>query len=97
MIELIQFPWSPYCLVQKRILEFGRVRFRAVDISVNDRSRVWRMTRQRYYQVPILRDGRNTVFETDDDSQVMEKYSGHYELPSALPRLSEWHSRMISI
>ena len=74
MIELIQFPWSPYCLVQKRILEFARTRFKTVNIPVNDRSRVWRMTRQRYYQVPVLRDGRNTVFETDDDSQVIAKY-----------------------
>jgi glutathione S-transferase len=74
MIELIQFPWSPYCLVQKRILEFARTRFTVVNIPVNDRSRVWRMTRQRYYQVPVLRDGRNVVFETSDNSQVIAKY-----------------------
>jgi glutathione S-transferase len=87
MIELIQFPWSPYCLVQKRILEFARVRYQTVNISVNDRSRVWRMTRQRYYQVPVLRDGRNTVFETDDDSQVIAKYlDGKLQLGLFPPR-----------
>lgn len=74
MIELIQIPYSPYCLVQRRILEFSGVRFRLTNIPSNDRSLVWRLTRQRYYAVPILRDGRNVLFETDDDSQVIAKY-----------------------
>jgi glutathione S-transferase len=74
MIELYQFAWSPYCLVQLRILAFARVRFKAVPVPVNDRSRVWKLTRQRYYQVPVLRDGRNVVFETSEDSQVIAKY-----------------------
>lgn len=74
MIELYQFPWSPYCLVQQKILEFARVRFKSIDVPVNDRSKVWRLTRERYYQVPIVRDGRNVVFETSDVSQVLAKY-----------------------
>jgi glutathione S-transferase len=74
MIELIQFPWSPYCLVQRRILEFADVRFRVVNVSAIDRSLVWRLTRQRYYMVPVLKDARTVVFETADDSQVIAKY-----------------------
>jgi glutathione S-transferase len=74
MIELIQFPWSPYCLVQKRILEFGQVAHRAVNIPPSDRSLVWRLTKQRYYQVPIIKDRRNVLFETDEFSQVIAKY-----------------------
>lgn len=74
MIELVQFPWSPFCLVQRRILEFAGVRFRVVNLPVNDRSLVWRMTRQRYYQVPVVKDGRTVIFETDDESQVIAKY-----------------------
>jgi glutathione S-transferase len=35
---------------------------------------VWRLTRQRYYGVPIIRDGKNVIFEVDDDSQVVAKY-----------------------
>jgi len=35
---------------------------------------VWRLTRQRYYGVPIVKDGREVVFETDNDSQVVAKY-----------------------
>ena len=44
------------------------------DIPPSDRSLVWKLTKQRYYQVPIVRDGRNVLFETDDNSQVIAKY-----------------------
>ncbi len=74
MIELIQFPWSPFCLVQKRILEFSGVPHRITNIPPSDRSRIWRLTRQRYYQAPVLKDGRNVLFETAEDSQVIAKY-----------------------
>jgi len=74
MIELIQFPWSPFCIVQRRILEFAKIPFKTVNIPNHDRSLVWRLSRQRYYGVPIIRDGRTVVFETDEDSQVIAKY-----------------------
>lgn len=74
MIELIQFPWSPYCLVQRRILEYTGVPFKTLDVPATDRSLVWRLTKQRYYQVPLLRDGKTVVFETDEHSQVIAKY-----------------------
>ncbi len=74
MIELIQFPWSPFCIVQRRLLEYSGIRFKIVNIPPADRSVIWKLTRQRYYDVPIIRDGRTVVFETDDDSQVIAKY-----------------------
>jgi glutathione S-transferase len=74
MIRLIQFPWSPYCLVQKRILEFGALPHEIVDIPPSDRSLVWRLTKERYYQVPVLKHGKTVVFETAEDSQVVAKY-----------------------
>jgi len=74
MIELIQFPWSPFCIVQRRILEFAGAPFTIIDVPNSDRSLVWRMTRHRYYGVPIIRDGRRVIFETDGDSQVIAKY-----------------------
>jgi glutathione S-transferase len=74
MIELYQFPWSPFCIVQRRILEYSGAPFKIIPISVVDRSRVWRLTRQRYYGLPIIRDGRNVVFETSHNSQVIAKY-----------------------
>jgi glutathione S-transferase len=74
MIELIQFPWSPFCLVQRRILEYAGVRFKIINIPSQDRSLVWKLTKQRYYGVPTLRDGRNIIFEMNEDSQVIAKY-----------------------
>ncbi|EEF59853.1 glutathione S-transferase family protein [Pedosphaera parvula] len=74
MVELIQFPWSPFCIVQRRILEYSGVSFKITNIPSSDRSMVWRLTRERYYGVPVIRDGRNIVFETDNNSQVIGKY-----------------------
>jgi glutathione S-transferase len=74
MIELIQFPWSPFCIVQRRILEFSGVRFRITNIPNGDRSLVWRLSKQRYYGVPIIRDGKSVIFEVNEESQVIAKY-----------------------
>lgn len=74
MIQLIQFPWSPFCIVQRRILEYSRAPFRIVNVPNGERSLVWRITRGRYYQVPVIRDGKTVVFEVDEDSQVIAKY-----------------------
>jgi glutathione S-transferase len=74
MIELIQFPWSPFCIVQRRILEFSGAPFKTTNIPNQDRSLVWKLTRQRYYGVPIVRDGKNVIFEVSNDSQVIAKY-----------------------
>ena len=74
MIELIQFPWSPFCIVQRRILEFSGTPFKITNIPNQDRSLVWKLTKHRYYGVPIIRDGKYVVFELNDDSQVIGKY-----------------------
>jgi glutathione S-transferase len=74
MIELIQCPWSPYCLVQRRILEYSRVKFKITNIPPSDRSLIWKLTRERYYQAPIIVDKGHAVFEVDDNSQVIAKY-----------------------
>src|SRR5688572_4266623 len=74
MIELIQFDYSPYCIVQRRILDYSRQKYKLRSIPVTDRSLVWKLTKQRYYQVPILKAGKEVLFETEDDSQVISKY-----------------------
>jgi glutathione S-transferase len=74
MIELIQFPWSPFCIVQRRILEFSGARFKITNIPNGDRTLVWRLSKQRYYGVPIIRDGKSVIFEVSEDSQVIAKY-----------------------
>jgi glutathione S-transferase len=74
MIRLYQFPYSPFCIVARRILEFGRIPHQTINIPNSDRKQIWKITKQRYYQVPVIKDGRSVVFETDDESQVIAKY-----------------------
>jgi glutathione S-transferase len=74
MLQLIQVPWSPYCLVQNRILSYSQAPHEVQNIPPTDRSLVWKTTRQRYYQVPVLKDGKSIIFETGDNSQVIAKY-----------------------
>jgi glutathione S-transferase len=45
-----------------------------VNIPAGDRTLVWRLTRQRYYGVPIIKDGKKVIFETDDNTQIVAKY-----------------------
>ncbi len=74
MIELIQFAWSPFCIIQRRILEYSGARFTITNIPNSERSLVWRLTRKRYYQVPVIRDGKSVIFEVGEDTQVIAKY-----------------------
>src|SRR2546423_7881928 len=73
-MQLIQFPWRRFCIVQRRILEFSGTRFKVTNVPNGDRSLVWRLSRQRYYGVPIIRDGRSVIFEVNEESQVIAKY-----------------------
>jgi len=74
MIQLVQFPWSPFCIVQRRILEYSSAKFKIINIPNGDRSLVWKLTKARYYGVPIIRDGRSVIFEVSEDSQVIGKH-----------------------
>lgn len=74
MIELIQIPWSPFCIVTRRLLEFSGAKFKIINIPTGDRSLIWRLTREKYYAVPILKDGAKVVFESGDDTQDVAKY-----------------------
>ncbi len=81
MIELIQFPWSPFCIVARRILEYAGARHKIVNIPIEDRTLVWRLTRGRYYQVPIIKDGKHVLFELGEETQVVAKYlNGKFQL-----------------
>ncbi|HLP77643.1 MAG TPA: glutathione S-transferase [Candidatus Paceibacterota bacterium] len=74
MIELVQFPWSPFCIIQRRILEFSGARFKIINIPPQDRSLVWKLSKQRSYGVPLIKDGKTVVFETSDDSQNVARH-----------------------
>ena len=74
MIELIQFPFSPFCLPTRRILEFSGAKFKIINIPPQERSLVWKLTKQKYYGVPTLRDGKRIIFDDTDDQQIVAKH-----------------------
>jgi glutathione S-transferase len=74
MIELIQFPWSPYCIVIRRILEFSGKPFKVRNIPNGERTLVWKLTKGAYYAVPIIRDGSQVIYEMAEETQVIAKY-----------------------
>ena len=69
MLELIQFPWSPFCLPMRRILEFSGAPFKIINVPPQDRLLVWQITKKRYYGVPVIRDGIKVIIEDGEDSQ----------------------------
>lgn len=75
MIELIQFPWSPFCLIQRFILEYSGAKFRITNLKrADDRAAVWKLTRGRYYGVPVLKDGSKVIIEDSEETQNLARY-----------------------
>ena len=74
MITLIQFPWSPFCISVRRILERHRIAHRVRNISSHDRSEVIRATKGRGYTVPCVVDGKTTVADFTDFGQEVARY-----------------------
>ena len=74
MIELIQFPWSNFCAVARTILQASGAKFKVTNIPNGDRTRVWKLTQGRSYQVPLVRNGAKVVFESGDDTQDVARY-----------------------
>ena len=74
MIELIQFSWSPYCIVTRRVLEFSGKPFKVRNIPNGERTLVWKLTKGAYYAVPVIRDGSQVIYEMGEETQVIAKY-----------------------
>jgi glutathione S-transferase len=58
----------------RRILEYSGARFKIINVPPQERLAVWKLTKGRYYGVPIIRDGKQVIFEDNDDSQNVAKY-----------------------
>ena len=74
MITLIQFPWSPFCITIRRILERHRIPHRIRNIPSHDRSDVIRATKGRGYTVPCVVDGKTAVSDFTDFGQEVARY-----------------------
>jgi glutathione S-transferase len=74
MITLIQFPWSPFCITVRRILERHGIPHRIKNIPSHDRSEVIRATKGRGYTVPCIVDGKRAVSDFTDFGQEVARY-----------------------
>jgi len=74
MLELIQFPFSPFCLPTRGILEFSGAKFKTINVPAQERGLVWKLTKEQYYGVPVIRDGSKVIFDDTDDQQIVAKY-----------------------
>ena len=74
MMTLIQFPWSPFCISIRRILERNSIPHRIKNIPAHDRSVIIRATKGRCYTVPCLIDGRTAIADFSDLGQEVARY-----------------------
>lgn len=73
-MNLIQLPFSPFCISICRMLDWAGVTYQATDVTYSDRRAVVAATRGAYYQVPVLVDGSRTVWDKTDFGQEVARY-----------------------
>ena len=75
MLTMIQFPWSPFCITVRRIIERHGISHRVRNINPDsDRGVVIRATHGRGYSVPCLVDGRKAVVDWTPFGQEVARY-----------------------
>ncbi len=81
MLTLIQFPWSPFCITVRHMLEQNDIPFRLKNIPFHERASIIRATDGRGYTVPCLVDGKQAVCDVTDFGQEVARYvDRRYEL-----------------
>lgn len=81
MLTLIQFPWSPFCITIRHMLDWHGVKYRVRNIPNHDRTAVIKATRGRGYTVPCVVDGRRAVVDETDFGQEVARYvDGKFKL-----------------
>lgn len=74
MLTLIQFPWSPFCITVRRILERNGIPFRLRNIPYHDRAAIIRATNGRGHTVPCVVDGKQAICDVTDFGQEVARY-----------------------
>ena len=90
MITLIQFPWSPFCITVRRILERNRIPHRIRNIAPDtDRGVVIRAMKGRGYTVPCLVDGKTAVTDATPFGQEVARQVDRKHKLGLFPRDKE--------
>jgi glutathione S-transferase len=74
MLTLIQFPWSPFCITARHILERNGIPFRLRTIPYHERASIIRATKGRGHTVPCVLDGKQAVCDVTDFGQEVARY-----------------------
>jgi len=89
MITLIQFPWSPFCVSIRRIMECHRIPHRIKNVAASDRAPIILATKGRAYSVPCLIDGKTVVADFTDFGQEVARYVDRKHKLGLFPRDKE--------
>src|SRR5207302_3828091 len=72
---IYQLEHSPYCIPIVAIFKALGRPLREINVPNHDRSAIIKLTKGAYYQVPVLVDGKNVVFESTPASQDVARYA----------------------
>src|SRR5579859_7726820 len=89
MLTLIQFPWSPFCISIRRILERNQIPHRIKNISTQSRDTIIHATKGRSYSVPCVVDGKTAVADFTDFGQEVARYIDRKYKLGLFPRARE--------
>jgi glutathione S-transferase len=74
MLTLIQFPWSPFCITVRHVLERNGIPFKLRNIPYHERTSIIRATNGRGHTVPCVLDGKHAVCDVTDFGQEVARY-----------------------
>lgn len=74
MLTLIQFPWSPFAITVRHMLERNGIPFRLRNIPFHDRASIITATKGRGHNVPCIVDGKRALCDTTDFGQEVARY-----------------------
>jgi len=92
MITIHQLEHSPFCIPVVAALKSLDIPFKTLQVSNANRSRIIKLTKGEYYQVPVLVDGKHIIYESTPESQdvaryIDSKFGGGRLFPKALEGL----------
>jgi len=96
MLTLIQFPWSPFCITIRHILERHRIPFRLRNIAYHERAPIIKATKGRGYTVPCLIDGKRALCDFTDFGQEVARYVDQRNKLKLFPKEFEGHQLILS-
>lgn len=73
-VILYQFDHSPFCIPIRQALTALGVPFRIEQVPVHDRTKVIQATNGNYYQVPMIVNGNDVIYESAPESQDVARY-----------------------